>query len=437
MKKFLSLLLALLMLASMLVACGGGETPETPDDETPGETPETPDTPEEPEQPEDPETPEEPEQPEEPETPTEPEQPEDPETPEEPEQPEQPETPVEPEQPEEPETPAEPEQPTDEKLQLFTGDVIAAGMGLVEINTDPAYYYEGEGSLKSTQSPDRLTYRFEPIDISPYANGFLRMLIYIPDIEKVNIGNVELSSSGIFDKNEINWRTHEYIKNSGWNELWLPLYACYRTDTPIDMTAVNYMRIYIHPKEGVENPDPIYIDDCYFINERNPIKFEESEVVTDETYVLLDGESMPAGLSGVQLSAAEVKSGSTSLHSRSKEVRIAYNFEPLDVSAFEGKYLHMSVYVSDITAFAGGQIELCSGGNCDIGERSWNVGNYVKENGWNEVWLPLTDADTNSTGGHIDMTAVNYLRMYTGANGPRVESDMYFDDIYFAMTKPE
>jgi hypothetical protein len=195
------------------------------------------------------------------------------------------------------------------------------------------------------------------------------------------------------------------------------------------------MRLFCHAVEGSTELPVVYLDGCYFTNERTPIKFEESEVVADEKYVLLDGET-EVTVTYATLSDAVVKSGAHSFHSPAGVPRIAYKFDPLDISAYENKYLHLSVYVEDATKFGGGQIELTSGGSCDINEMTWELGGRITENGWNEIWLPISFAETKATGGNVDLTAVNFLRLYTNQKDGVAPPEMYIDDIYFSMTGP-
>ena len=282
-------------------------------------------------------------------------------------------------------------------------------------------------------------YLYYAVNNSALAEGQeLELLLYVEDATKIGFSILELTSSGTFDKNEISWALKDQIRVNGWNELWLPLRSASKTpDGGADKTAISYMRLFCHPIEGTNDLPIVYLDGCYFTNERDPIKFEQSEVVADEKYVLIDGETELNGLSYATRSTAVAKSGSYSLHSPSAVPRIALTFAPLDVSAYEGKYLHVSVYVEDATKFGGGQIELTSGGTCDVNEMTWELGGLITENGWNEFWLPISFESAKATGGKVDLTAVNFMRIYTnpkdGANTP----EMYFDDIYFSMTKPE
>jgi hypothetical protein len=135
-------------------------------------------------------------------------------------------------------------------------------------------------------------------------------------------------------------------------------------------------------------------------------------------------------------STDHVKQGNTSLKSNSNQVRIEVVFDPTDITGYENGYLHMWVYVTDFSNINRGYIELTSSGSYDVEEMCWKVQDYIKNDGWNELWLPIANA-IKPTGDQaaVNMKGVNYLRMYTIMNDGSRLADMYFDDIYFAKSK--
>lgn len=72
------------------------------------------------------------------------------------------------------------------------------------------------------------------------------------------------------------------------------------------------------------------------------------------------------------------------------------------------------LYISDISVFNWdwpGQIELTSSGQPDQQELHWNFTSQIRpRNGWNRLALKLSDATVS--GGNIDLSAVNFFRMY-------------------------
>ena len=95
----------------------------------------------------------------------------------------------------------------------------------------------------------------------------------------------------------------------------------------------------------------------------------------------------------------------------------------------------MWVYVTDHATIKSGNIELTSSGVSDVDEMSWAVLDHLKQDGWNEVWLPISTERCNPSLGITDLKSVNYLRLFTIRSSTPASSSMYFDDVYFTMTK--
>ena len=110
-------------------------------------------------------------------------------------------------------------------------------------------------------------------------------------------------------------------------------------------------------------------------------------------------------------------------------------FAPLDLSDYAEGYLHLWLYVDDVSKLApyAGMIELTSGGICDVEEIYWELHTLGLENGWNELYLPITGG--TAQGGTIDMSQVDCLRIVgmPGATG----AVFGIDEIYVTNEKPE
>ena len=132
---------------------------------------------------------------------------------------------------------------------------------------------------------------------------------------------------------------------------------------------------------------------------------------------------------------AYIKEGSGSLKAAlTGMVRVVYDMSPAkDISDYMNGYLHLWVYINDVSLLGGGQIELTSGGTCDQQELSWSITAHVKKSGWNELYLPLSAA--TATGGTFNPKSCNYLRIYCEWKNGNVEPKMYFDDIRLSMDK--
>ena len=106
----------------------------------------------------------------------------------------------------------------------------------------------------------------------------------------------------------------------------------------------------------------------------------------------------------------------------------------MDISDYmENGYLHFWFYVEDASTITGGQIELTSGGICDVQELVWHPTKYIKNDGWNEIILPLNTPD-GRFGDAFDPTNANYIRLYLQSN--ENTGNMYLlDDLYFARER--
>lgn len=89
---------------------------------------------------------------------------------------------------------------------------------------------------------------------------------------------------------------------------------------------------------------------------------------------------------------------------------------PLDLSGYNDGYLHLRVYVDDITRVTGGMIEIASAGHVDEEELYWNLIDYLAQSGWNDLYLPLADAHKQGTR-EIRLDNVNCMRVVVMHNG--------------------
>ncbi|MBO5897852.1 MAG: hypothetical protein J6R04_02455, partial [Clostridia bacterium] len=333
-----------------------------------------------------------------------------------------------------PETPVLPEAPKAEgALMLLDGETATiSGLNIATLNKDATYIKGGSGSYKGGEQV-RLTYQFDPVDAAGYEGGFLHLSVYVKGFDRLSSGSIELTSSGHADSQEMSWQIKNYIRNEGWNEVWLPICLqtpyCASGNAP-DLSRVNFIRIYTNQADGAV----LYFDDIYLAPNALGTKANEGK------HVLFDGESIPVGMydhtsKGYKVSQDQVKEGSSSIHSSDFQVRLIYSFLPLDITAYEGGYLHMWVYVTDHATIKSGNIELTSSGVSDVDEMSWSVLDHLKQDGWNEVWLPISTDRCSPSTGVTDLSSVNYLRLFTIRTGNVASSSMYFDDVYFTMTK--
>jgi hypothetical protein len=106
--------------------------------------------------------------------------------------------------------------------------------------------------------------------------------------------------------------------------------------------------------------------------------------------------------------------------------------QPVDSKVgLEYGIFQFDLYISDVSVFDWtwpGQIELTSSGNPDSQELHWNFTSERRlQNGWNKVVLKLSDAE--ETGGRLDLSAINFFRIYhLVVNGP---VDIKIDNMKF------
>lgn len=86
---------------------------------------------------------------------------------------------------------------------------------------------------------------FSNMNLSAFADGSLHLWLYVEDIEKVAGGQMEFTSSGGPDSLEMSWDLSKYLTRSGWNEVVLPLSEAAQVGGGADLTALNYIRIYV------------------------------------------------------------------------------------------------------------------------------------------------------------------------------------------------
>ena len=92
-----------------------------------------------------------------------------------------------------------------------------------------------------------------PVPVNAHVSkekGILAMELYVSDVSlgdwESGDSSIEISSSGIHDKNELGWplRKESLNLHNGWNHLELPLASAIPSGGDIDLTAINWIRIY-------------------------------------------------------------------------------------------------------------------------------------------------------------------------------------------------
>ncbi|MCQ2425433.1 MAG: CehA/McbA family metallohydrolase [Lachnospiraceae bacterium] len=283
--------------------------------------------------------------------------------------------------------------------------------------------YHGEANQtalmgKGTPGTIQLIASWSPVDLSAYKPSelFLHFWFYIADASAKNGGGqIELTSSGTSDKEELNWYTNDFSLVDGWNEYLIPFE--FGNDTGLNFSGLNYFRMYLKLGKEVD----IGMDQIEIL-----IQKDEEAADSSSVHVISKCDKATDVSTGlVQLSPKEVTlpdgTKSTALMGdrpqSDKTETISVRFSAMDLSEYpdEDIFLHFWFYISDASAYKSNtQIELCSGGNCDIEEAHWWTSYYPYKTGWNEYLLPLSKADFSSstTGVPFNKSHVNYFRFY-------------------------
>lgn len=114
------------------------------------------------------------------------------------------------------------------------------------------------------------------------------------------------------------------------------------------------------------------------------------------------------------------------------------SFKALDAS--DADTLAIDVYLSDPAMMAGISemyIEITSSGTCDKQENAWPVHAALKSSkiqaGWNTIYLYLNES--YETDGGCDLSAINYIRIFSFFDGAAVSGEtIKFDNIRMIYT---
>lgn len=122
----------------------------------------------------------------------------------------------------------------------------------------------GEHSYISNEYVNTTFVYFMPTtDIRTYMNGgFLSFYFYVSDIDKLgSVVQVELTSSGIWDNQEITCSVKEYINTEGWNQVFIPLNSFYKgSSNDFVPASCNFFRLYT-----LDSNSYFYLDDVRLI----------------------------------------------------------------------------------------------------------------------------------------------------------------------------
>ncbi len=321
-----------------------------------------------------------------------------------------------------------------DKIMISTFDEIGGWFGDAALGSS-SVPQEGSGYFEAKKSGDAVFGRLlDSIDISKYLqNGRIHLSVYTDKPEYIVGGQIEFTSSGTSDKNEIQWGEFgsDIILQPGWNELELD-FSAGKTVSDIggqsghpDFRAINYCRIYfnIYGGEATIGVDDFYIYSSKPLEKEIRVDIDGADSLSDgwlSNFPILLGEGVNSPSGTAYLTATG-----------NNDIVIHKVFDsPFDIAPYveNNGYLHLWVYADSAADVYSGQIELTSSGACDqnemqFGEFSQDI---VLKQGWNELKLRLADHKTQ--GGDPDYSKINMMRVYFNTFSSNIT--LAIDDIY-------
>ena len=274
-----------------------------------------------------------------------------------------------------------------------------------------------EGS-KSGKGLFNLVYDGFVADASNIVNPHLQISVYIAkdDDPTASVSDllgkrqIELTSSGTYDKAEIHWDMSQFTLETGWNNLLLPLSeaVAHEGGENFDISAINYFRLYNqHLAGGISYT--LKVKDVAIVS----VAPSTPPLNTDEINLQIDDSK--SGTGGLSIS----KTGFT-----------------FDASNISNPHLQISVYIArddDVTSteglFGNGEIELTSSGRSDVAEKHWKNQRLNLKAGWNILCLPFSEAYNTDGGSEFDISNINYFRIYHNPADKNVSYTLKVKDV--------
>lgn len=249
-------------------------------------------------------------------------------------------------------------------------------------------------------------------------NGILQMYLYINEPSLLTDGQLEITSSGGCDVNELHFSWKDMELHSGWNKLSLPLRN--GSDAGLDLTKVNFIRMY---QAGASGDVTIKIDGIQFISGTNVLFNCDSA----------DGWGTSCS-SGISVDKSDFKEGEGSLSASGSFSDVIFMRHLTDGTVNAGCDANGGItfwlYIGDVSVLppaSDHQIEVSSGPGDDTGEYGWRFTADDWSNlhsGWNKITLPIAKADAQ---GKPDPYKIDWFRIYmVGLKG---ETTFKIDDI--------
>jgi len=346
------------------------------------------------------------------------------------------------------EMPVKPAEPKD-SYTLFV-DSAETGYTGVAGEWDTADKKEGEASYKIAGTSQAAVMIATEMVAEQDWNGYF--WYYIEDTTKLNELYFEISSSGSHSgacvRYLINGDYKSKLKN-GWNKIEFKLHDS--TDLTnangekattfsenykyclgggmtgnVDWSKINYIRII---SNCVANSNVVVKYNAFTLAKPvvEPVKDTREYLISAK-----EGEDMATG----KWEAAEYLNTGNGAYGGTGVVRAQKNLDGVDIT---GKQITLWLYTEDPTKFANVDIELTSSGKCDSNELCFRLAHTDLKKGWNKYVLDSTIAKAASAngvfgyqhingGGTVDLTKINYIRIFGTDNTELKVGAMYFTD---------
>lgn len=315
----------------------------------------------------------------------------------------------------------------------------------LQVISDEGLYVQGKGAFINSQTlsvfcAGKLK---NSVDISKMKGGNLHISFYIGS--KENFKNdvcFELSSSGTFDQQELQWSINLSKIKEGWNEKYLPMTDAVQTGS-IDLTRVNYFRFY-SPDLSTEKSLDVILDDVYVTNQAGEdsagsatadgtVKqdsYKETGTAKGKRIMSCNTVNILSSLKNAAVTTApgEFVEGSGAMKLVNANYAEFYFKDPIDISAYDNENgkLHVSFYINDASLLTGlTYFYLSSASNIDEETIYWYLQNYQIKSGWNDLELPFY---TSAFKRNPNFSAINYLKVHL--MGVDEGSVVILDDIY-------
>ncbi len=310
----------------------------------------------------------------------------------------------------------------------------------VEVTTKKGEFVEGSGAFKTTGYQDLLLEGVLAKDknLSAYKDGSVHVSLYVSDtaLLKDEIF-LEITSSGVCDKDEYNWAINKKQLKNGWNELYLPFSSATKTGSP-DLKAIDFIRMFtVGQKKGLVT----IIDNIYATNQEGGDATGGGSVEGETTspYGLMiascNTTELFKAINFVEKTSksGEYVEGTGAFKTVGKENLLieATLANPVNISKYQNGYIHVSFYINDKANLTEDVFfEMTSSGVCDVDEYNWTIGSGQLKNGWNDLYLSIGSAAVT---GNPNVKKINFFRAFT--LNRKDAAVTIFDNIYATNSK--